>query len=144
MKRLLLVLMILSACTTKRTELGTIVSEFYSDFPSASHDVSFKTGKANQMPIVHDPGTHKDRPAHGYCDPVDHSITINITWWHEEENLYHKRIVIYHELGHCVLGLMHPDDLYEYTIMNSILTTVKDDGSNWRELVEELKKRSKQ
>lgn len=143
MKRLLL-LFALFGCTDRSPDVIPIQYEFYSDFPTASHNVNFTFSE--DMPIVHDPGTHMDRLAHGYspapCHGDDNTIVLNSKWWDQESNPYYKRIVVYHELSHCIFGLQHPTDPYEYTIMNSILTTVKEDGSNWRELVDELKKRS--
>jgi hypothetical protein len=47
---------------------------------------------------------------------------------------------MFHELGHCVLKLGHPQG-NEKSIMDIRLDTVKKNGSNWDILIKEMKGR---
>lgn len=44
----------------------------------------------------------------GYCDPgfLTPTITIDLGWW-GNANPTQQRILVYHELGHCLLGQSH-------------------------------------
>ena len=64
------------------------------------------------------------------------TIYINLNWWKTETNVYVKKKVIFHELGHCSLDLRHAGE----GIMDTKLSTVKRDGSNWNKLVSDLKR----
>ena len=77
------------------------------------------------------------RKPDGFCDMVEKKIFINEEHW-ESINMWQRQELLYHELGHCLLRLK---DKTGYSIMNPLVSTmyhVKEDGSNWNELVEEL------
>lgn len=94
--------------------------------------------------IVPDPSGKRN--AHAYCkynydDSKNNKIIIGKKWWDNEKSDWYRKKVLMHEFGHCLLSLRHPSDLSEYTIMNITLSTVKKDGSNWVELMNELRRR---
>lgn len=95
---------------------------------------------SNDMPDVDDIVGQQCRKAHAYCDMWSGKIVLNEHFW-RTGNYWQKKKVLYHELGHCHFNLQHPQNPYEYTIMNSYLETANSDGSNWGELLEELRRR---
>jgi hypothetical protein len=52
---------------------------------------------------------------------------------------YEIKKVLYHEIGHCFYDL--DDDNSTRSIMDKRVDSVNKDGSNWKELVENLKER---
>jgi len=115
-----------------------ITAQFCSDFKIDECKIKIEPKEERELPWVGDPkGT---RRAHGYC-VSNHKIVLNIQHW-SGINDWEKKELIYHELGHCFLGLGHNSDI---SIMNPFPKTtyyhVKKDGSNWHNLVIELKNR---
>lgn len=141
MKILLLSLQLLTLKNFSPKEFDIYTQEFFELFPLVKQEVSFKF--FNKYPdFVLDPYTNQIRDPHGYCDLEDKSIHINQDWWKRETSIFRKRKVIFHELGHCLLGLDHPKNKASFTIMNSILETADKDGLNWNYLKKELKRRA--
>lgn len=64
----------------------------------------------------------------GACDRSRQLILINFDIWPQMSSLEHKEL-IYHELGHCSLGLWHYD-LFE-DLMNWVAPIIKE--SQWTE-----------
>ena len=65
-------------------------------------------------------------------------IYINIEEYNKLSDI--KRMgLIYHELGHCALNLR--DTVMDKSLMNTDLNLIEEDGSNWSDLVDELKAR---
>ena len=77
----------------------------------------------------------RTRYAYGQCR--DTFIKINQTFWKTATRIQ-RRELIWHEWGHCYLGLGHPDDPWEYTIMGRVMNVTRPDGLNWDELTTEL------
>lgn len=142
--RILLLLLFLSsnllAQNQSPKELDIYVKEFKELFP-LTLDVFIQL-EDNSSLLVLDPYTGKIRDPHGYCDRMSKGMYINGLWWTNERSIYRKKKVLFHELSHCLLGLDHPKDLHEFTIMNSILQTASENGDNWSYLVRELRGRS--
>ena len=61
----------------------------------------------------------------GYCIPT-FGILINEDGWDSYEE-YQKKELIFHELGHCALGLSHSDD----GLMTSKMHSEKELKENW-------------
>lgn len=68
----------------------------------------------------------------GYCIP-GFGILVNETRW-EKFGPYQKKELIYHELGHCVLGLTHK----EPGLMSPTMHKEKDIEKNWNNWKEML------
>lgn len=119
-----------------------ILLEFYGVFtPQISlPEIKINFVETLNIPVV-DPDSHQTRLAHAACFARE-TIMINKTWW-DSAPLMQQKKVLFHELGHCVLGLEHTLEPLEFSIMNQSLNVVKLDGSNWILLIEELKKRYK-
>lgn len=113
------------------------INQFCVDLSVKDCDVVVKFVPADTLPLVDDP--KGSRRAHGYC-PYK-VMFINKEHW-ATINKWEKKELIYHELGHCILGLGHNTDI---SIMNSLpkdtFYHVKKNGSNWKSLLEDLKNR---
>lgn len=96
---------------------------------------------SDDMPPVDDGVERQCREAHAYCDRWTGIVYINPKFWNIA-NEWQRKLVLFHELGHCILNLDHPINPNEVTIMNSWLGTVQSDGSNWQQLLDELKSRT--
>ena len=118
--------MLCSLCLCGAVELEDIVSEFKEAFPEVV--------VSDSLISLYDFGNNRQAK----CDHNPNRISINLSWWENEKNVFLKKKVVFHELGHCVLDLRHPQNLNDETIMNIKMNTAKSDGSNWGELVEEL------
>ena len=123
----------------RTTELSAYVNEFYSHFPDAKRIETMILTEEN-FPTVKDKLTRTNRRAHGTC--YVGLAQINLTFW-KKANEWQKRKVVFHELGHCAYQLSHTKDPFAFSIMNSVLWTVDDEGKNWPALVKELKTRVK-
>lgn len=97
-----------------------------------------------QVEIVDEP-----RISHARCEYYQSKLTgkafeptmvFNRNHW-ETIGFYHRRELVYHELGHCALFLRHN---YGESIMRPRDYATKLDGSNWNELLELMKKQYKQ
>lgn len=117
--------------------------EFFELFPEA-RGIAYRLVLERSENIknkVIDPATSRERVAHGVCIFVDRTVKLNYDFV-TTGNYYQIKKVVFHELSHCLLGLVfHPDDKYEYTIMNQILDTALIDGDNWGYLKGELRLR---
>lgn len=122
-------------------EFSNYTEEFFDLFPTKRQNISFEFLEDINLPFVLDPYTNSIRKAHGYCNLNTKKMYINYAWWTAERSSFRKKKVIFHELGHCILGLDHPKDLTSFTIMNSILNTADSTGVNWQYLKKELKYR---
>jgi len=116
-----------------------IVNQFCSDFDIKKCNMDIRLQSSKTLPWVRDP--KGVRRAHGQC--VDNRILLNKKHWYSINN-WEKKELLYHELGHCYFGLGHNNKI---SIMNPFPKAtyyhVKEDGSNWKSLVEELKKEVK-
>jgi len=143
--KIFLFLLLLGCANSQKSLLSSTIQEFKQVFPGVtvrSDLITFKHLKKK----VKDPATGKKRPAHAYCsyvwtDSFHNKIVINKTWWNRETNDWYKKKVVFHELGHCVLNLRHTQSKLDYSIMNTTLSTVNSDGSNWGYLKGELRMR---
>jgi len=122
--------------------LSLDLSEELTDFRLFISKAPVTIRLSDDMPDVDDVVNQQCRKAHAYCNMWTHEIFLNAEFW-RTGNKWQKRKVLYHEMGHCAVGLMHPDDPYEHTIMNSDLNEAKTDGSNWQQLFDELIVRSR-
>lgn len=68
----------------------------------------------------------------GYCIP-GFGILINENRWHSM-SLMEKRELMFHELGHCTLGLEHT----ESGLMAPVMHSEEEIKKNWDKWVEEL------
>jgi hypothetical protein len=135
-----MITILLSALALQPIDLSVDLAEFrlrFSNYPAQVYLVD-----ESSMPEVDDGVSKQCRAAHAYCQLLDSRIYINEKFW-RSGNQWQKRKVLYHELGHCVLGLDHPINPAEPTIMNSVLATANSDGWNWESLVDELEERSR-
>jgi hypothetical protein len=80
---------------------------------------------------------------HGYVDytyhpktreVIDRKIIINLNHW-KDIHPAHRRELIWHELGHCVFGLKHSDNV---DIMRPRVYSTQTDYSNWDVLVKRM------
>jgi len=130
----LLIIWLLGVAAYNGTPLG-ITAEFESAFPNISVP-------ADMISITSEFPSGSYVPDMAFCKynkNKPNKIYINADWWSADVNIWYKRKVIFHELGHCVLNLRHNNSYH--SIMNIKLDTVDTDGSNWDELVEELQDR---
>ena len=152
-----ILVMVLASCATrapakkKHHVLNTlqgmtesVIREFKRTFPEAvlpsKQFVFFEYYPSN---MVADKDTGKLRPNHGVCKfdwskPFGNKIYIYHKWWVEETNIWKKRKIMMHEFGHCMLLMKHAKNR---SIMDTRLSTSKPDGSNWKALMKELKRR---
>jgi hypothetical protein len=71
---------------------------------------------------------------HGFCDHATGAVFVN--YWHFQSlKPINKKELIYHELGHCTLGLRHV--FGRLSIMRPVEYSATED--NWRYLLEEMK-----
>ena len=70
----------------------------------------------------------------GYCTPIQ-KIAINTSFWKYASET-ERRTLIYHELGHCALGLDHRTDRVD--IMNPAVLHPEVARSRWEGLVKNL------
>lgn len=114
-----------------------MINQFCVDFKVKECDINVKFVAADTLPIIDDP--KGKRRAHGYC-PYK-VMFINVEHW-AVINKWERQELVYHELGHCLLGLGHNTDV---SIMNSLPKDtyyhVHKDGSNWESLIKDLKNR---
>jgi len=114
--------------------LATILT-FCAESGQKHCDPTITIEKDSYFPTIWiDPKHPEGRLAHGVCDLYTGRIALrgsHIT----QISKYELKELIYHELGHCVLGLGHTDGP---NIMNSgnpdALYWVRKDGSNWQAL----------
>jgi hypothetical protein len=76
----------------------------------------------------------------GYCSPGSEVRFLTPFW--EDSSATTRLTLVYHELGHCALGLDHTDG--EADIMNTYLLDERTADSQWDELVTKMFERSKQ
>ena len=76
----------------------------------------------------------------GYCSPGS-EIRFLAPFWNEVSATT-RLVLVYHELGHCALGLDHTDG--ENDIMNTYLLDERTADSRWNELVTKMMKRVQQ
>lgn len=125
------------------TLILTILLQFSSDFGIniINHPVSLISSEhmARIVPPLNDP-YRGQRMADAVCITNTNNIYLNADHW-KDLNFFQKRELLYHELGHCVLGLSHNPDR---SIMNPFTKNVyhtDSRGFNWPWLVSELKHR---
>ena len=60
----------------------------------------------------------------GLCHQVGNvkQIYIDPQYWFDPERETHRRVLMFHELGHCLLGLEHSSDPYNYMYKSVIIT----------------------
>ena len=75
----------------------------------------------------------------GYCD-FSYGIFINRDFW-MWSSAQTKAAIVYHELGHCALGLAHHEG--ELDIMNPYLSSDGIMSKDWNELVNKLFNRAR-
>lgn len=73
-----------------------------------------------------------------FCLTRNKTIHISKTIWYFLPKL-HKAELLYHEMGHCVLNLSHPEKEDPNCIMRPSGYASKLDGSNWNFLVEKMR-----
>jgi len=124
--------------------LPDMVNEFYRHFPESKKDgvMKFIFLPESKMIMVNDKIYNNKRKAHGVCIPNDKTITLNSTWWKRETNNWRKLKVVFHELGHCELGLDHPSNVFANEIMGYNINLVTD-GSDWDYFVNKMKRKVK-
>ena len=69
-----------------------------------------------------------------YPGEMHREIIISKTRW-DQLSFVHKRELIFHELGHCVLDLDH---VKSEDIMRDKKYATKPDGSNWNKLLDRM------
>jgi hypothetical protein len=129
----------MSIFSTIALTANIIANQFCVDLNVEKCDIDIIFLSADKLPWVYDPkGT---RRAHGWCE--NNVMTLNSDCW-QVINKWEKKELVYHELGHCWLNLGHNNDI---SIMNPFPKAtnyhVKEDGSNWKSLLKDLKKRTK-
>ena len=82
---------------------------------------------------------HDKKKTYARCEHKNNTVYIRKSWW-DNNPYWYKKKVMFHELGHCVLKLSHPQG-DEKSIMDIRLDTVKKNGSNWDILIKEMKGR---
>lgn len=78
----------------------------------------------------------EDLDSHARCNYVTRTMKFNKRHW-KTLPFVHKRELVYHELGHCALNLGH---VYSQDIMRPRLYATELDGSNWKELIERMRR----
>lgn len=108
MKRIAL-LALLTACGEEIPhEIAPEAQGYYEEFLEHSRAFDRDVSQTNVV-IRMSPTTPKVGPweVKGFCQ--DGVVTLNSTYWqHMNDN--QKRLLVYHELGHCLLGLDHSSD----------------------------------
>lgn len=124
----------------------SIFQSFSQDFGVDVSNISVAFSKPETFQMVQDPYRGLRR-ADGVCETMHYldsaleekTIRFNLgIWW--DLNYWQKMELVYHELGHCALGLSH--EFYKVSIMNSFAPNaywVEEDGSNWDFLVKRMK-----
>lgn len=129
----------MSVLSTIVLTVNMIVNQFCGDFNIEKCDVKVGIVAPEELPWVNDPKGARKAQGLQYGD----SILLNKSHW-SLINKWEKKELVYHELGHLFLKLDHNSDI---SIMNPFPKTrhyhVKEDGSNWKSLVSELKNREK-
>ena len=77
----------------------------------------------------------------GFCQPSLRIVIDTPSW--EDMSYTDRRTLIYHELGHCALGLEHTEETEE-DIMNPYLLDVEVASRKWKELVTKMFLRAKE
>ncbi len=117
--KLIALMLLLSACGTK--EAG-IVDPAFNEYVQ---DFEMKVGvQVNNVDITFEPTKY---PVLGECwsGGSKNKVKIDPTQW-AKMNKYAREQLVYHELGHCVLGLKHNDGEVEingWTVEGSIMNT---------------------
>jgi hypothetical protein len=119
MKKLIALMLLLSACGTKvNTTVDPALVSYVQDF-------EMKMGvPANNTDVVFKPTSY---PTIGVCyrGGEKNKVEIDPVQWTKMDG-YGKEQLIYHELGHCVLGLSHNDGTFEmdgWNLPGSIMNT---------------------
>lgn len=73
---------------------------------------------------------------HAVTEMYNKKVKINLNHWNSIPAV-HRKELLFHELGHCSLCLKHVNHV---GIMRQRQYSTKLDGSNWRELLENMKK----
>lgn len=108
------------------SELGDIVNQFKTRYPSAFVNFSIT------VDTVKTGGTSGSGTIIGLCEVYNNGnryIYINQSWFsNTTTSAVSKKILVFHELGHCSLGRSHLDTKYAsgmpYSIMNSIINPI--------------------
>jgi hypothetical protein len=56
-----------------------------------------------------------------YGGHVGHDIVIDKGFWNSTNSVYYKEMVVFHELGHCILGRQHLETAFESNTCKSIM-----------------------
>lgn len=120
MKKLIGLMLLLSACGTKeKAFIDPAFNEYVQDF-------EMKVGvPVNGVDIVFKPTQY---PTLGVCwsgGTGNNKIEIDPTHW-KKMSKYGREQLIYHELGHCVLGLKHNNgevEINNWTVEGSIMNS---------------------
>lgn len=116
MKQTLLVTILISfACCSQ-----TIVDENYPEFELyvKQFDKTYHTKTLTTFQTY-----YSDKNDLAFCIPEDNVIQVNLTSWKRLDGI-NKEWLMFHELGHCVLGLEHNTNLYEDGYPKSIMYPV--------------------
>lgn len=165
MKYLLLATVLLTGCGSRLSCMGATVTTPPNQQPSAPCKVGTMAGhyndalfpylvrfsgdaQARDVPCYYTitvgvmdgkPGDLSD-DAIGFCQPPLRLMVLKSFWSTASE--MEKMSLMYHELGHCALGLDHEDDVPD--IMNSYLIDEEVAVRQWDTLVNTLFERAKQ
>ena len=75
---------------------------------------------------------------HAYCSLDRDEVVIHKPHW-DKISVVEKRELIYHELGHCVLDLRHPNPHCRGEIRCPRTYDTLPTGENWEELLSRMK-----
>lgn len=118
------------------TVLMTIIMMFSVDFNVNVQDVKYKFILPEEVPSLRlDPLKNGKKSFQAFCRYKTKTIYIDKAHW-DSLPFVHKRELIYHELGHCHFYLRHAPE----GIMKMGVYSTKLDGSNWKQLVRDMKR----
>lgn len=122
-------------CTTRNiaTKYDGDATEYIRSFSQDALDRDISCYKVKSITITND-SFDADSDTIGWCKQYS-SIALRKDFWDISTNL-EKMALVYHELGHCALGLGHTDN--GPAIMNSSLLSHSYLSKHWDELINHL------
>lgn len=115
-----------------RSEYG-VFNPYVTRFIEAGKSVGVKVDMGNAQISFLDELPHDFV---GLCYPPTHEVTILKSYWDRADDA-HREALIFHELGHCVLGREHntttKNGYIAQSIMNPALMPVVDDEIYYKE-----------
>lgn len=135
MKRIALLALLTGCGSEISTQIAPEAEVYYQEFLEHSRafgrDVSHETIVIQMAATTTKVGPWEVK---GSCQ--DGVVTLNSKYW-EHMNDDQKRLLVYHELGHCLLGLPHSSDPHSIMV-NSTDLVYESFVKNKDELVKEL------